>query len=110
MCQQADQLRQGSMAVRYSPALARLFARSGRRREALAMMETIGREPQAVTRATEIASAYAALGDRDQAFAWLNRGVDARVLMIFVKTEPKLDRLHDDPRWALLLRRLNFAP
>ena len=27
MCQQADQLRQGSMAVRYSPALARLFAR-----------------------------------------------------------------------------------
>ena len=110
MCQQADQLRQGSMAVRYSPALARLFARSGRRREALAMMETIGREPQAVTRATEIASAYAAFGDRDQAFAWLNRGVDARVLMIFVKTEPKLDRLHDDPRWALLLRRLNLTP
>ncbi len=58
MNQKADQLRQGSMAVRYSPALARLFARSGRRREALAMMEQITREPQAITRAMEIAGAY----------------------------------------------------
>lgn len=74
------------------------------------MMETIGREPQANTRATEIASAYAALGDQDQAFAWLNRGVDARALMVFVKTEPKLERLHDDPRWPALLRRLNLTP
>jgi tetratricopeptide (TPR) repeat protein len=110
MNQQANQRRQGSMAVRYSPALARLFARSGRRREALAMMEEITRQGQAITRATEIAGAYVGLGDKDQAFTWLNRGVDARVFIIFIKTEPKLDRLHDDPRWPALLRRLNLTP
>jgi tetratricopeptide (TPR) repeat protein len=110
MNQKADQLRQESAAVRYSPALARLFARSGRRREALAMMEQITREPQAITQALGIAGAYASLGDKDQAFAWLNRGVDAHVVIIFIKTEPKLDSLHDDPRWPVLLRRLNLTP
>jgi len=110
MNQKAQQLRRESMAVRYSPSLARLLARSGRRREALAMMESITREPRATMSAMEIASTYVGLGDNDQAFAWLNRGIDARVLMIFVKTEPKLSGLHRDPRWPVLLRRLNMTP
>ena len=73
-------------------------------------MEEITRRPQAIAQAAVIASAYVGLGDKDQAFAWLNRGVDARVLMTFIKTEPTLDSLHDDPRWPVLLRRLNLTP
>ncbi len=110
MNQKADQLRQGNMAGRYSPSLARLLARSGRRRDALVMMESITREPLASMRAMEIASTYASLGDTDQAFAWLNRGIDERAMMIFVKTEPKLQSLNRDPRWPVLLKRLNMTP
>jgi hypothetical protein len=73
-------------------------------------MESITREPRATMSAMEIASTYVGLGDNDQAFAWLNRGIDARALMIFVKTEPKLSGLHRDPRWPVLLRRLNMTP
>jgi eukaryotic-like serine/threonine-protein kinase len=106
----ADDLRGRSIAGRYSPALARLLALSGRRREALAMIERAKAEPMASAAVQGLALAYAALGDNDQAFAWLNRAVDQRTLVIFIKTEPKLDSLRGDPRWPALLRRLNLLP
>ena len=28
----------------------------------------------------------------------------------YVKTDPRLDSLHADPRWQVLLRRMNFPP
>jgi serine/threonine-protein kinase len=52
---------------------------------------------------------YAALGDRDRAFEWLNRAMDhyfAR--MLFLKVDPRVDPLRGDRRFAELLRRLAF--
>jgi serine/threonine-protein kinase len=52
---------------------------------------------------------YAALGNRDRAFEWLNRAMDhyfAR--MLFLKVDPRVDSLRDDPRFDKLLQRLNL--
>jgi hypothetical protein len=51
--------------------------------------------------------AYAAIGDRDKAFALLTRSFEAREpgLRNFIRT-PAVQRLQGDPRYAELLARL----
>jgi serine/threonine protein kinase/Flp pilus assembly protein TadD len=52
---------------------------------------------------------YAAL-DHDQAFQWLNRGLEESTLWtLFLKSEPLLDGLRPDPRFADLLKRAGLA-
>ncbi len=48
-----------------------------------------------------IAMIYACLGDKDNAFHWLNQAVKERSgSLVWIKVEPKLDRLRSDPRFA----------
>jgi serine/threonine protein kinase/tetratricopeptide (TPR) repeat protein len=55
------------------------------------------------------ACAYAHLGDRDRAFATLERIVATRMgHAVFLAVDPVLDPLRDDPRFEQLLRRLAF--
>lgn len=54
-----------------------------------------------------LAHIYTELGDKDQAFAWLEKAVVERnSLLIFLKTDPIFDALRDDPRFEDLLRRI----
>ncbi len=54
-----------------------------------------------------VASVYAALGDNDQAIAWLERGYHARCSwMKWISIEPNLDKLRPDPRFQELVRRV----
>ena len=54
------------------------------------------------------AAAYAALDDKDEAFRMLFRMFEGRDGLNYVKTDPRLDSLHADPRWQVLLRRMNL--
>ncbi len=57
-----------------------------------------------------IASAYLALGDRDEAFRWLDRAIQSRDPELMVlKGEPRWDALRADPRYPDILRRLNLS-
>jgi hypothetical protein len=57
------------------------------------------------------AIAYALLGDKDQAFAWLAKGIDEQdPFSIWLKIEPQYDSLRSDPRYTSLLQRLNMTP
>ena len=56
----------------------------------------------------EVAQDYARLGDKDQAFYWLNRCYEERAGMNFVKFDLAFKSLHSDPRFAELLRRMNY--
>src|SRR6266536_1334490 len=57
-----------------------------------------------------IALLYNALGDRDQAFEWLERGFEQRdPKMAFLKVERKWNNLRDDPRFMDLMRRVGFS-
>jgi serine/threonine protein kinase/tetratricopeptide (TPR) repeat protein len=84
----------------------RVYALMGRRREALAAIEALRARPNAY----QIALIYAALGDKDQAFAWLDKAIERRDLVIFLKTDPPWDSLRSDPRFPALLRRINLTP
>jgi serine/threonine-protein kinase len=56
-----------------------------------------------------IASVYAWTGDRDQAFAWLDRAVSQHDTgLLNLKFDPLLRGLRDDPRYAALLKRLKL--
>jgi tetratricopeptide (TPR) repeat protein len=56
-----------------------------------------------------VASVYAYRQDADQAFAWLERGLQARdVGVIGSKTNPHLLSLQADPRWPVWLRKLGL--
>jgi hypothetical protein len=49
------------------------------------------------------------LGDRDQALAWLEKAYESRdQWMVWLKSDPKLDSLRTDPRFADLLRRVGL--
>jgi len=52
---------------------------------------------------------YAALGDRDQAMAWLERGYAERVNPS-VLLRPGFDPLRADPRFQDLVRRVGLGP
>ena len=49
-------------------------------------------------------------GDKDKAFQWLEHAVEKRSRFSQeLKVEPMYRPLHTDPRWNLLLRKMNFA-
>jgi len=53
---------------------------------------------------------YAALGEKDQAFEWLEKAYQDHDLGLFFLTDPVLDPLRDDPRFQDLRRRMNLMP
>lgn len=58
----------------------------------------------------DIAIIYGALGDKDQAFAWLEKAFDARdEQLTWLKVDPRLDPLRSDPRFANLMRRMGLS-
>src|SRR5207253_859132 len=58
-----------------------------------------------------VAKIYAALGDKEQALHWLEKGYEERNPdFIELKVEPVLDVLRTDARFQDLLRRVGLAP
>ncbi len=56
-----------------------------------------------------IVAAYAELGEKDKAFALLNKLYEAREgTLVGLKVDPRLDNLRDDPRFQDLLRRVGL--
>jgi len=52
---------------------------------------------------------YAALGDKDQAFAWLDKSIDEHDLLTArLKVDARFDNLRSDPRFAELERRVGL--
>jgi len=57
-----------------------------------------------------LAATCAAAGQRDQAFAWLERAFNERdPMLVAARTDPAFDPLRDDTRFAALIRRIGFA-
>ena len=57
-----------------------------------------------------VAVIYAALGQKDDAFAWLERAYEERdSWMDYLGLDPRLDGLRADPRFGDLLRRMKLA-
>jgi hypothetical protein len=56
--------------------------------------------------AFDIAGIYAALGDADNVFLWLERALDDSSPIGSLPLEPAFDQFHADPRFAPLVSRI----
>ena len=57
----------------------------------------------------DLATLHAQLGEKEEAFAYLNKAIDERRWEVTIlNTDPQLDPLRDDPRFNELLRRVGF--
>jgi tetratricopeptide (TPR) repeat protein len=57
----------------------------------------------------EIALIYIGLGDKERAFAWLEKAYNERSdLLVYLKVDPRLDPIRSDPRFADLMRRVGI--
>jgi len=92
--------------------IGNILARSGERRRALqTLAELKAASRQEYAYALGFARIYAGLGDKDQAFAWLEKGYEERSTpLYFLKVDPVWDPLRSDPRFNDLLHRIGLAP
>jgi len=92
--------------------LGQCYALAGRRADALAITKELEEgygKHEAL--ATSVAAVYAGLGDRDQAFAWLEKGFQAHSgEMVRINFDQPYELLKSDPRFADLLRRMGLKP
>ncbi len=58
----------------------------------------------------QFALIYAQLGEKDEAFEWLEKAFEERETISSLKVNPDFDTLRDDPRFHDLLRRMNLEP
>jgi len=88
--------------------LLAVMGRSGEARDVLAELVAASRERYAP--ASTIATVHAGLGEADEAFKWLERGLAARdVHLVFLPVDPRWDGFRDDPRYVDIVRRAGFA-
>jgi TolB-like protein/DNA-binding winged helix-turn-helix (wHTH) protein/Tfp pilus assembly protein PilF len=88
--------------------LARAYAAVGNRNEALQLLADLKQPRGGYSNASEIAMVYAALGDMDQAMAWLNRAYRER-FNPSVLLRPGFDPLRADARFQDLERRVGLG-
>jgi tetratricopeptide (TPR) repeat protein len=87
---------------------ARIYGRTGKRRQVEETLRTLKKKGLQGRDEYFYASIYAAMGDRDRAFAELERMVESRSAMAFVLVDPQLDPIRSDPRFQQILRRANL--
>ena len=90
--------------------LGNAYAAAGRRKEALEILDELtALSKRSYFSPYSIASIYVGLGDKDQAFAWLQKAYEEHdIWLSLVKVEPAFDPLHSDPRFAELEGRIGL--
>jgi TolB-like protein/Tfp pilus assembly protein PilF len=92
--------------------LGNVYARAGQKSAAMQSIARLQKhvEQDGVGR-YEIALVYAGLGDKKNAFQWLEDAYRAHdVGLVYLKVDPCLDPLRGDPRFDSLLKRVGLAP
>jgi tetratricopeptide (TPR) repeat protein len=91
--------------------LGAVYARAGQKDKAIKILDLLHERLNKgeYVPALNIAGIYMNLGDRDQAFVWLNKAVDEREgRLASIKVGLDFDLMRDDPRFANLLRRMGL--
>lgn len=90
------------------------YAVAGKRGEALKILNELlelSKRKDEFIDPSYIAYVYIGLGEKDQAFEWLNKAVERRSGELFgLKVDPVFDPLRSDPRFQELLRRVGLVP
>jgi hypothetical protein len=94
----------------YEAAVGSAYAISGNTRDARKVLDDlIQRSKIRYVPAYAIATIYAALGERDHVFEWLQKGYEDRsTSMAYLKVDPNLSEYRSDPRFAVIARSVRF--
>jgi TolB-like protein/Tfp pilus assembly protein PilF len=85
------------------------YAVAGRTEEALQILAELEKEKPSPFEAYGLAELYTCLGNKDEAFRWLNFE-HAHCWVPWVRVHPTFKSLRDDPRFDELLRKMNLPP
>jgi serine/threonine-protein kinase len=93
---------------RETPKIADLYARLGRREDALRVLNGLVKREGALDLQL-MAIAYFSLGDKDRGFEWLTKAFDQRSGFIsMANVSPAFDGVRSDPRFKALVARLKL--
>jgi TolB-like protein/Flp pilus assembly protein TadD/predicted Ser/Thr protein kinase len=113
--QKAFELSGGNLV--YLSRVGYTYALAGRRGDAIKILNGLkARSKRQFVWPDLLAYIYAALGEKDQAFTWLEKSYDERCVHLLIDPVPHVriralwDPLRPDPRFQDLLRRMNFPP
>ena len=89
--------------------LAYVYSQTGKRNEAVAILDEL-KQGFGKTQVSgyDVAQVYAGLGDKDQAFAWLEKDFQTRNALMARLYWTTFDFLRDDPRFRDLTRRMGM--
>ena len=92
--------------------LGLVYAVTGRRAEALEELRILAElAAEGYIPPLAFAEIHAGLGDKDEAFTWLDRAIKERDChVVFLRSSPTFDELRADPRFEELLRRIGSEP
>jgi len=92
-------------------ALGHTYAVSGNKTKALGVLKELKElRRKRYVPAIYLAAIQAGFPDKDQAFSWLEKSYQERSDgMTYLKIERLFDSLHDDPRFADLMKRVGFS-
>ncbi|MCA1837217.1 MAG: tetratricopeptide repeat protein [Actinobacteria bacterium] len=92
--------------------LGHAYAVSGRRTEALKVLDELNElSKRRYVSSYRVAAIHLGLGEKEQAFEWLERAYEEHdAWLVWLKVDPVLDDLHEDPRFADLMRRVGLLP
>ena len=84
--------------------------KQARLREAMGLVEELKRRQQkGYVPAAAFVNAYLGLGDKEQAFAWMERAYQEQSMILqYLKVHPFFDPVRDDPRFKDLVRRVGL--
>jgi tetratricopeptide (TPR) repeat protein len=97
--------------VKIWSSLGHAYPLSGNRTEAQKVLDHLKElSAHSYVAPYNVAVIYAGMGERDQAFAWLDRAYKERsyYLAVYLTTDARMDRLRSDPRFAELRRRIGL--
>lgn len=114
MCEKAiEELRLANQSMPGARRLGRLgyaYGSCGHVQEARRILREFFTKPQPIAvPSLAIAEIYLGLGDKDQAFPWLEKAIDERDLEVNLKGDPHFQSLRSDPRFSSLLRRMKLT-
>jgi serine/threonine-protein kinase len=113
----AEAIQEFQKAVKLSNGLALMawwlghaYAVAGMKAEALKIIaELKERSRREYISAYNLAVIYTGLDDKDQAFKWLEKAHNERFgWLVFLKVEPMFDNLRSDPRFTILLQKMDL--
>ena len=85
------------------------LAQMGQRHSALAELKRLERPNESVDSSYYLAALCAQLGDKDKAFAYLEKShEDRQTDMLFLAVDPLMDPLRSDPRFKSLMSKVNL--